>query len=139
MDIKLPILLAEDNDDDALLLTRALRKAGWKSPITRVRNGLEAAEYLEARGRFADRNAFPFPGLLLLDLKMPGMSGIDFLEWLRNREELRSLAVIVLSGSEVQTKTTDLTQYRVHLSLVKTARFENLIEQLKEFAARLKD
>src|SRR5437660_6340849 len=92
------ILLAEDNSDDVLLIRLALEKAGSHDLLRVVRDGEEVVLYLQGEGLYADREQFPVPSLLLLDLAMPRMSGLEVLAWLQPRAEWMHLPVVVLSG-----------------------------------------
>ncbi len=94
-----PILIAEDEDDEALLLQRALRKAAITNPTCRVKNGEQAIEYLAGTGSFANRTEYPLPLLVLLDLNMPKKSGFEVLAWIRAQPSLKALSVDILSGS----------------------------------------
>src|SRR5438552_6299944 len=94
---KQAILLAEDNADDVLLIRLALEKAGAGNLLRVVRDGEEVVQYLQGQGVFADRTQFPVPDLLLLDLAMPRMSGLEVLAWLQPRAEWIHLPVVVLS------------------------------------------
>jgi CheY-like chemotaxis protein len=94
-----PILIAEDEDDEAFLLQRALKKVAISHPVYRVKNGEEAIAYLAGGGSFADRAQHPLPLLVLLDLNMPKKSGFEVLDWIRSQPSLKALAVDVLSGS----------------------------------------
>ena len=94
------VLVAEDSDDDYFLLTRAFQKAKFINPVHRVVNGEEAIEYLAGELRYADRAAFPFPYVLLLDLKMPLKHGFDVLDWAREHEATRLLPVVVFTASQ---------------------------------------
>jgi len=78
--------LAEDREDDILLIRRAFEKAGILNPLFIVRDGEKAMSYLEGKDRFSNREQFPLPGLLLLDLKMPKVDGFEVLSWLRGAE-----------------------------------------------------
>jgi CheY-like chemotaxis protein len=100
-----PFLLVEDNEDDVMLIKRAFAKNGIPNPIHVVRNGLEAMQYLDGAGRFTDRLRFPFPKVVLLDLKMPQVDGFEVLDWIRRRPGMRSLRVVVLTSS---TTTVDV-------------------------------
>jgi CheY-like chemotaxis protein len=94
-----PLLVAEDEDNDVFFLQRALETANVKNSLRIVRDGQEAIDYLSGVGEFADRDKFPLPYLLLLDLKMPRKTGMEVLEWLSEQPELRSLPVVVFSSS----------------------------------------
>jgi len=95
----LPILVAEDEDDDIYFLRLAVKRAGLTNPLVVTKNGKEAIQYLEGADGFADRAKHPLPGLFLLDLKMPFLTGFDVLAWLKSRPEHRSLPVVVLTSS----------------------------------------
>src|SRR5437762_13792005 len=89
------ILLAEDNADDVLLIRLALEKTGAGDLLRVVRDGEEVLQYLQGEGAFSDRTQFPVPDLLLLDLAMPRMSGLEVLAWLQPRAEWMHLPVVV--------------------------------------------
>jgi two-component system response regulator len=93
------ILLAEDNPDDVTLIDRAFKQAGFKNPLEVVRNGAQALQYLKGEGRYANRELYPVPALLLLDLKMPLIDGFEVLAWVRNHPEWNCLPVVVLTTS----------------------------------------
>jgi len=93
------VLVAEDSDDDFMLLMMAFRKANFRNPVRRVENGQEAIYYLLGEEQYADRQAFPFPYVLLLDLKMPVMHGLEVLAWARQNAETRRLPVVMLTSS----------------------------------------
>jgi CheY-like chemotaxis protein len=99
MDTTRVILVAEDEDNDFMLLERALKKQNGKFFLTRARDGVEAINYLSGTDDFADRNRFPMPDLLLLDLKMPRKDGFEVLEWVRSQPSLNRLVAVVLSSS----------------------------------------
>lgn len=95
----LNILLAEDNPDAIFLLSQAFRKAEWAPSFHSVCDGVEAIAYLEGSGVFEDREAHPFPDLMLLDLSMPRRNGFEVLEWIRRESAFPGLVVHVLSAS----------------------------------------
>jgi CheY-like chemotaxis protein len=93
------ILLVEDNEDDAFFTKQALEKAGVQNPLLIVGDGAQALEYLGGTGKFMERDKFPFPGLVLLDLKLPYYSGLEILAWLREKSLLAKTTVAVLTSS----------------------------------------
>jgi CheY-like chemotaxis protein len=93
------ILLVEDDPNDAFLLQRAFEKAEVKVPIYIARDGQETIDYLHGVGPFADRAAYPLPTLLLLDIEMPRLNGLEVLAWLRQDPEWRHLPVVILTAS----------------------------------------
>jgi len=98
-DTRAPILLVEDEDDQAALIQDALREGDDSHQISRVASGEEALAYLSGEGIFADRSQFPLPRLMLLDLRMPGMGGFGVLRWMNFHPDLRDrVDVIVLSS-----------------------------------------
>src|SRR3954452_2748028 len=94
------VLLAEDDPDDVLLTQLAFERARLANPLQVVRDGEEAIAYLSGEGAFADRNRFPFPILLLLDLNMPKVDGFQVLEWLRAEPRLEQLPVAIMTSSD---------------------------------------
>lgn len=94
------ILVAEDNEDDVVLLQRAFRQARLTHPIRVVEDGAEAIAYLQGERQFADRTQYPMPDLLLLDLKMPNKDGFEVMEWIRTQPALRHLFIVVVATSE---------------------------------------
>ena len=107
MDAMLPILIAEDNEDDVYILQYALKKAGLTNPVQICCDGLEVIRYLRAEGVYANRDEFPFPRLLVLDLKMPGLTGFEVLRWRRDHPDCSVIPCIVLSTSR---ETSDIVQ-----------------------------
>ena len=94
------ILIAEDNEDHAFLLRRALKRGAVLNPVFVVADGEEAIAYLKGEGKFADRYEYPLPGLLLLDLNMPKKDGFEVLQWIRQQPCLKRLRVVVLTTSD---------------------------------------
>jgi CheY-like chemotaxis protein len=99
MDTEVPkILLVEDSDSDALLIERAFRKAGVANGLIRMSNGVAAKDYLQTVAS-SDVN-YDTPLFVLLDLKLPGLSGHELLRWIRSEDALRNLPVVIVTGSE---------------------------------------
>jgi CheY-like chemotaxis protein len=94
------ILLAEDDENHVFLIRRAFKKAGLLNPLYVVRDGEETIAYVQGEGQFANRDEYPLPALLLLDLKMPRQDGFQVLEWVRKQPGLKRLPVVVLTSSE---------------------------------------
>ena len=99
MDDKM-ILLVEDNPDDELLTIRALKKNNIVNKLVVVRDGVEALDFLSCTGPFADRNPKDMPQLILLDLKIPKVDGLEVLRRLRADERTRLLPVVILTSSK---------------------------------------
>jgi CheY-like chemotaxis protein len=93
------ILHVEDLPEDVFLLKYALQRAEITNPVQVASDGQEAIDYLAGAGKFADRQKFPLPYLVLLDLKLPIKIGLEVLEWIRSQPALKSLIVIVLTSS----------------------------------------
>jgi CheY-like chemotaxis protein len=91
------ILIVDDNSDEAALIKRAVLSLRPKSSVQIVLSGNELKDWLEGQGRYADREAFPYPALILLDLRMPEMNGFEVMEWLRNQPRHAVIPVIVIS------------------------------------------
>jgi CheY-like chemotaxis protein len=102
MDPSQVVLLAEDNPDDALLMQQAFKSHGLMKPLHIVHDGSDAIAYLVGEGIYADRVAHPFPTLVILDLKMPRVSGFDVLQWLLDHPDFRVIPTIVWSSSADQ-------------------------------------
>ncbi|HTG42920.1 MAG TPA: response regulator [Verrucomicrobiae bacterium] len=92
------ILIVEDTDEDAELLKIAIRKNGSPNPIHVVQDGREAIDYLCGAGKYSDRQTYPFPGVLFLDLKLPRLNGFDVLRWLKDHEKCKVIPVMVLTS-----------------------------------------
>ena len=93
------ILMVEHNPEDALFLRRQLRHSGLRYDLHVVPDGREAMNYLTGEGRYSDRTLFPFPCLLLIDLRMPGVDGFTLIEWVRRAPETKDLPIIIYSSS----------------------------------------
>lgn len=93
------ILLVEDNKDDEDLTLRALRKGNISNEIVVVRDGAEAIEYLFAEGAYAGRDINQRPQVVLLDLKLPKVNGLEVLKKIRDTDSMKSLPVVILTSS----------------------------------------
>ena len=125
------ILLVEDDPNDAFLIQRAFRHANAANSIQHTSNGEEAVSYLTGAGKYSDRQSHPLPILVLLDLKMPRMSGFEVLEWLRKQSQFSALPVIVLTAS-AHTRDIELA-YKLGANsyLVKPVNDQSMVEMIK--------
>ena len=96
------ILIVEDSDDYFYAVERAFQKAGLKNSIQRCTNGDQAVDYLLRRGEFTDLKSAPWPGVVLLDLNLPGLDGRDVLRQMKANPDLRWIPVIVLTTSNAE-------------------------------------
>jgi len=128
-----PILVVEDEPDAITLLRHAFAKSGILNPLHTVHSGDEAIAYLAGEGRFADRQAFPFPRLVLLDLKLPRCSGHEVLAWVRGQASLRSLPVIVFTSSKERSDVSRAYAAGANSYVVKPSSLTGLIEVATAF------
>ncbi len=126
-----PILVVEDDENDVLLLQRAFRRAGIMNPLQIVRHGDDAVAYLEGSGEFADRTAHPFPVFMLLDLKLPRRTGLEVLEWVKERTGLKRIPIVVLTSSKNDDDIDRAYELGANSYVVKPVSFETLIELAK--------
>jgi CheY-like chemotaxis protein len=127
------LLLVEDNEDDVFLMRRALTRAGLVNPLHVVSDGEQAVNYLGGGDRFRDRAAFPLPGLVFLDLKLPRKSGHDVLRWVRQQQALRSLVVVVLTSSDQPSDIAQSYRLGANSYLTKPPTVEQLLDLAKAF------
>ena len=92
------ILIVDDSEGDAELLKRLVGRAGVLNPIRVLFNGEDAMRYLEGEPPYSDRNKWPLPSVIILDLKMPGIHGFQFLEWCKAHAHCRETMLVILSG-----------------------------------------
>jgi CheY-like chemotaxis protein len=129
------ILIAEDVEEDAVMVMDSLKKAGVKNPVLTVQDGDEVVAYLKGEGRFAERNKFPFPSVLLLDLKMPRMGGFQVMEWLRTQEIFKNLLIIVLTGCHELREVQKAYSLGAHSFLIKPCNPDDIKNLVRWFAA----
>jgi CheY-like chemotaxis protein len=125
------ILLAEDLEDDIVLIRRALEKGGIQNPVQVVRDGEEAINYLSGMNPYSDRAKYPLPALLLLDLKMPKADGFEVLHWIQTQPYLKPLRTVVLTSSEDIRDVNRAYHLGASSFLVKPLDFENAVELAK--------
>lgn len=131
------ILIAEDSSADAEMAIDALRDARLANPIVHVEDGVEALDFLLRRGAFADRED-GLPAVLLLDIKMPRMDGLEVLQRIRAEEELKRLPVVILSSSREESDLARSWDLGVNAYVVKPVdvdQFFNAVKTLGTFWA----
>lgn len=127
---RVDILLVEDNISDAELTVRAFRGVGVTQKILRLSDGDEALDFIFRKGRFSDRDQV-LPKLILLDLKMPRVGGIEFLQRLRQDSATMNIVVAILSSFAVNQRLLDDENLKVHDYLQKPVNPERLVELVK--------
>jgi CheY-like chemotaxis protein len=128
------ILVVEDSGDDAALIRLAFRRAGFDNRIQTAENIQAGLDYLAGTGQYVDRVKFPFPGLIMLDHKMPG-DGWAVIEWVRQRPEMVSVPVVVFSGStdpNHQRKSMELGASAYHVKPQDFSDFIRVIASIGE-------
>ncbi len=126
-----PILQVEDEENDVLFFKLAAEKAGLQRPIHVATDGQEAIDYLMGSGKFADREAYPLPCLMLLDLKLPQMPGLEVLKFIRSHPKFNSIVVIVFTSSDQDSDVRAAYQHCANSYLVKPANHQELVELVK--------
>jgi CheY-like chemotaxis protein len=129
------ILLAEDDPNDVLLIQRAFEKAGLKNKLKVVPDGEQAINYLSGKGIYTNRDLYPMPFMLLLDLKMPGTDGFEVLQWVRQEPQLKRLLIVVLTSSHLQADVDRAYELGANSYLVKPVAFEEMVHLVQRFEA----
>lgn len=129
------ILQVEDDSNDVFFLQHAMKKAGVANPLHVVGDGQQAIDYLQGVGKFADRARYPLPGLVLLDLKLPYVMGLDVLKWIRAQPDL-SVVVIILSASAQEADIAAAYRMGVNAFLTKpseASKLEDIVKAIRDF------
>lgn len=126
------ILLVEDNGDDEALTMRALQKNNVTNRIVVARDGVEALDYLFARGKHAGRDPRAEPAVILLDLKLPKVDGFEVLRELRADERTRLLPVVILTSSKEQQDIANGYDLGANSYVRKPVDFEHFLEAVRE-------
>jgi CheY-like chemotaxis protein len=113
------ILLVEDSEDDVFFMTRAFKAAGLLTPLAHVENGQKAIDYLSGKQPYKDRTQSPLPSLILLDLKMPFLSGFEVLRWIRSQSAHARVPVIVFTTSNQERDVETAYELGANAYLVK--------------------
>jgi len=128
----LRILHVEDSEEDLILFGRACDAAGLSTVFHTVGDGQRAMCYLKGEGEFRDRNAHPFPDLIVLDLNLPGMDGLDFLNWLKAESGFHLPVLVFTISGNVEDKAKALAAGAAGY-FVKPRDFETLVQLAESF------
>ena len=126
------ILLAEDNPDDVELTLHALRKNNLSNTIEVVRDGAEALEFIYATGAYADRKTKDAPKLILLDLKLPKVDGLEVLRRVKSDSSTMTIPVVVLTSSDAERDIVESYQLGVNSYIQKPVDFEQFSDAIRQ-------
>ncbi len=125
------VLMAEDSEHDIIATKRAWKKNNIRSPLTIVKDGEACLDYLHRRGEYTSLKDAPKPGLLLLDIRMPKLNGLEVLEQIRQDSEYQSLPVIMLTTSRQEEDRIKSYKLGANAYIVKPVDFLNFSEAIK--------
>ena len=129
---EIEILLVEDNMDDAELAILALRKRNIANSLVHLENGAEALDFLFCRGKYAERNISNKPKVILLDLKMPKVDGLEVLKEIKADEETKSIPVVILTSSKENPDIEQAYLLGANSYMVKPVEFDNFTKAVAE-------
>ncbi len=125
----IPILLVEDDENDILITKRAFERYNLKNTLMVVRNGEEALDFIYQRGDYNDKS-IPAPGLILLDINMPKMNGIEVLRHLKNDPDKKKIPVVMLTTSRREQDRIESYNLGVNSYIVKPVDFAKFVEAI---------
>ncbi len=126
------ILLAEDNEDDIIIIKRAFKKLRLMNGLHIVENGQEALDYLLHQGRYAEEKP-PVPGLILLDISMPKVDGFQVLEKIKADPKLKRIPVVMLTTSDREEDIVKSYEYGACSFITKPTKFSDFVEVIERF------
>lgn len=130
------LVLVEDNPDDLDLVLHAIRKSGLKDNIQVLRDGAEALAYMFCEGKYADRSMSDVPKVILLDIKLPKVSGLEVLERLKANERTRAIPVVMFTSSRQERDVEESYRFGVNSYVVKpvdSEEFTQVVAQLRQY------
>jgi CheY-like chemotaxis protein len=137
------VLSVDDNDVDGALLERAFKRTSIPARLYRVSEGPQAMAYLAGDGIYRDRDNYPLPDLVLLDLAMPKMSGVEVLKWIRGQNVVKKTRVLIFTSSEKPEDVKAANEIGADGYLLKPTKFDDLKKLVKqiheEWLAKKKD
>ena len=125
------ILLVEDNPDDELLALRALKKSSIPSEVVVARDGVEALDYVFGRGQYQGRDLSLQPKVVLLDLKLPKLDGLEVLRCIRKDDRTRRVPVVLITSSDEKQDMLDCYESGANSYLNKPVDFDEFVDQIK--------
>lgn len=131
-----PVLIADDSESDIFFLLRAFATSKVKNPVYVVRSGAEAIEYLAGRGKFSNRDRYPLPKIVFLDLKMPPPDGLEVLRWKEKHPGLPRMLWVAMSNFDIVKTINEAYATGATTFLTKpldAADVKNLIEAFDEY------
>ncbi len=126
------ILFAEDSMDDAMLTIRALKKSGLTNKLHHVKDGAEALDFIYCKGAYASRDIQQHPKLILLDLKMPKVSGMEVLEKIKSDPNMKSIPVVILTSSKEDPDIKKCYALGANSYIVKPVESDNFFNAIKD-------
>ena len=129
------VLVVEDDQNDRLLIAHAFHKSAPHVHLHLSKDSFDAQDYLLGNGPYADRGTHELPRLILLDLKLPRRSGLDFLGWIKRRPELAGVPVVVLSSSQEASDLDRAYELGAKSYLVKSVELKELVKVAEGIAA----
>jgi CheY-like chemotaxis protein len=132
------VLLVDDSPNDALLMATAFQRTDFDQPLRFVTSGEEAIAYLQGDGRYHNRAEFPMPAVVMLDLNMPRINGLEVLAWIRRQAGLSRISVYILSASRRREDVDRAYGLGANAYLVKPGRLDELTNMVKTLVAWFK-
>jgi len=126
------VLLVEDNMNDAEMALRAFKKSNFSNKVVHVQDGAEALDFIYARGQYSKIEGRNKPKLILLDLKLPKVGGLEVLKVIKNDPATKMIPVVVLTSSKEEKDMIESYQLGVNSYLVKPVNFEKFVESIKD-------
>jgi CheY-like chemotaxis protein len=134
-----PVLYVEDEENDVLLCRLGLKRAGIHQPLQIVFDGMQAIQYLAGTGEFSNRDEFPFPCLMLLDLNLPRVSGAEVLAWARKQPQCADLPIVIFTSSDQHSDRERTRELGADDYLLKPSGLHELVRTLQKLKTRWLD